>query len=110
MQRVGRNWFKWPKQDDHLLTLREDILFKCTVPIMVSSSTRACRVGLPAIQAAQADAALDLVVYLQSFLFPNLNFVNLCSLFQFFSNFLVQIKTLTFIQITAKKLNSSNAS
>jgi hypothetical protein len=54
---------------------------------MVSSSTRACRMGLPAIQAAQADAALDLVVYLQSFLFPNLNFVNFCSLFQIFSNF-----------------------
>ncbi len=65
MERVGRNQFKWPKQEDHLLTLREDIIFKCDAPILVGSSIRASHVGLPGKQAAQTDAALDLVVYLQ---------------------------------------------
>ncbi len=73
MARVGKNQFKWPKQDDRLLTLREDILFKCDTPILVGSSIRASHVGLPGKQAAQADTALDLVVCLQQSLFPSLN-------------------------------------
>jgi hypothetical protein len=73
MERVGKNQFKWPKQDDRLLTLREDILFKCSAPVLVGSSIRACHVGLPGKQAAEADAALDLVVYLQKSLFLSLN-------------------------------------
>jgi hypothetical protein len=72
MERVGKNQFKWPKQEDRLLTLREDILFKCDAPILVGSSIRACHVGLPGKLAVQADAALDLVVYLQLILFPSL--------------------------------------
>ncbi len=72
MERVGKNQFKWPKQDDRLLTLREDILFKCDAPILVGSSIRASHVGLPGKQAAQADAALVLVVYLQKSLFLSL--------------------------------------
>jgi hypothetical protein len=75
MEKVGKNQFKWPKQDDRLLTLREDILFKCSAPVLVGSSIRASHVGLPGNEAAQADAALDLVVYLQqSFLMLQPNF------------------------------------
>jgi hypothetical protein len=75
MEKVGKNQFKWPKQDDRLLTLREDILFKCSASILVGSSIRASHVGLTGNQAAQADAALDLVVYLQqSFLMLQPNF------------------------------------
>jgi hypothetical protein len=65
MERIGKNQFKWPKQDDRLLTLKEDILFKCSHPIMVGSSIRAYNVGLPNNEAARADAALELVVCLQ---------------------------------------------
>jgi hypothetical protein len=73
MEREEKNQFKWPKQEDRLLTLREDILFKCDAPILVGSSIRASHVGLPGKQAVQVDAALDLVVYLQLILFPSLN-------------------------------------
>ncbi len=97
MERVGRNHFKWPKQDDCLLTLKEDILFKCAAPVMVGSSIRACHVGLSASQAAQADAALDLVVYLQSVLFP---FFFSCP---FFSHIFLSQNFDSYIQITAQK-------
>jgi hypothetical protein len=66
MKKVGRNQFKWPKYQDLLLTQREDILTKCSAPI--DSSFRACSVGLWPSDAAKADAALELVVYLQPFL------------------------------------------
>ncbi len=64
MERVGKNAFKWPKQDDRLLPLREDILFKCSAPALVGSSLRATHVGLCDKEAAAADATLALVVYL----------------------------------------------
>jgi hypothetical protein len=67
MERVGKNAFKWPKQDDRLLTLREDILFKCSAPVLVGSSLRANHVGLCDKEAAVADATLALVVYLTWF-------------------------------------------
>jgi hypothetical protein len=66
MKEVGRNQFKWPKYQDLLLIQREDILTKCSAPI--GSSFRACSVGLWPSDAAKADAALELVVYLQPFL------------------------------------------
>jgi hypothetical protein len=65
MTRVGKNQFKWPTQHDQLLTLREDILTKCCAPTLVGSTIRASHVGLSVKDAAEADAALVLVVYLQ---------------------------------------------
>jgi hypothetical protein len=61
MEKVGDNQFKWPKHDDLLLTLKEDILFRCTTPVLVGSSIRASNVGLSNTEAIKADAALDLV-------------------------------------------------
>jgi flagellar biosynthesis GTPase FlhF len=61
MEKVGENQFKWPKHDDLLLTLKEDILFRCTTPMLVGSSIRASHVGLPHSEALRADAALDSV-------------------------------------------------
>jgi hypothetical protein len=61
MEKVGDNQFKWPKHDDLLLTLKEDILFRCTTPMLVGSSIRASHVGLPHSEALRADAALDSV-------------------------------------------------
>jgi hypothetical protein len=71
MQRVGDNQFKWPKHHDLLLTLKEDILTRCSMPVMVGSSIRANYVGLSAKEAHEADTALATMVYLQSFLFQN---------------------------------------
>jgi hypothetical protein len=68
MKKVGRNQFKGPKHQDLLLTQREDILTKCSAPIMVGSSFRAFSVHLSPSDAAKADAALELAVYLQPFL------------------------------------------
>jgi flagellar motor protein MotB len=61
MEKVGDNQFKWPKHDDRLLTLKEDILFRSSTPVLVGSSIRASHVGLPPSEALKADAALDLV-------------------------------------------------
>jgi hypothetical protein len=69
MERAGKNQFKWPKHDDRLLTLKEDILFKCSTPVLVGSTIRARNVGLPGKEAEKADAALELVVYLQQTFF-----------------------------------------
>jgi hypothetical protein len=66
MKKVGRNQFKWPKYQDLLLTQREDILTKCSAPIGSSFST--FNVGLWPSDSVKADAALELVVYLQPFL------------------------------------------
>ena len=82
MEKVGPNQFKWPKQDDLLLTLKEDILFKCAAPIMVGSSIRAVHVGLSRKEAALAES---MVVYLQKFFNSNLllpNFYLYFSLFE----------------------------
>ncbi len=67
MERVGDNQFKWPKNFDLLLTLKEDLLTKCDPPGLVGSSIRANYVGLKKSDALAAEAAL-LVVYLQSIL------------------------------------------
>ncbi len=61
MEKVGDNQFKWPKHDDRLLTLKEDILFHSSTPVLVGSSIRASHVDLPPSEALKADAALDLV-------------------------------------------------
>jgi hypothetical protein len=71
MECVGYNQFRWPKNMDLLLTLKEDILTKCSTPIMVGSSIRALHVGLTPREALEASAALNAVVYLQSILFHN---------------------------------------
>jgi hypothetical protein len=74
MKKVGKtNLSGQSKMIGCLLTLWEDILFKCSAPILVGSSIRASHVGLPGNQAAQADAALDLIVYLQQSLFSSFN-------------------------------------
>ncbi len=65
MEQVGYNQFKWPKNYDILLTLREDILTRCPPPGLVSSSIRANHVGLNAKDAHAADVALAAVFYLQ---------------------------------------------
>jgi hypothetical protein len=68
MERVGYNQFKWPKNHDLLLTLKEDILTRCAPPGLVGSSIRANHVGLNASDARAADVALAAVVpvfYLQ---------------------------------------------
>jgi hypothetical protein len=71
MERVGYNQFKWPKNYDLLLTLREDILTRCAPPGLVGSSIRANHVGLNASDAHAADVALAAVpvFYLQPFVF-----------------------------------------
>ena len=51
---------------DLLLTLKEDILTKCSAPTLVGSSTRATIVGLSMVDLAAVEMALDEgVVYLQ---------------------------------------------
>lgn len=65
MHRIGHNQFKWPKDHDLLLTLKEDILTQCTTPVLVGSSIRANLVGLKPSEAQEADAALAAMVYLQ---------------------------------------------
>jgi hypothetical protein len=71
MQRIGENQFKWPKGHDLLLTLKEDILTRCTAPVLVGSTLRATYVGLKPNEALEADAALAAMVYLQLFLDQN---------------------------------------
>lgn len=58
MECIGDNLFKWPKCHDLLLTLKEDILMRCSAPILVGSSIRANHVGLKASEALEANAAL----------------------------------------------------
>jgi hypothetical protein len=67
MERVGRNQFRWPKQDDRLLTLKEDILTIGVTPTLVGSSIRASNVGLLPSELSAAEAALEMVVYLHLF-------------------------------------------
>jgi len=57
--------FKWPNKPDLLLTLKEDILTRCSAPTPVGSSTRASYVSLSSEERAAADLALDEVVYLK---------------------------------------------
>lgn len=66
MRKVGNNQFKWPKTQDQLLTLKEDILTRCCAPTLVGSSIRATIVGLSPSDATKADNALDLVQNLSS--------------------------------------------
>lgn len=101
MEKVGDNQFKWPKHNDHLLTLKEDILFRCSTPMLIGSSIRASNVGLPPSEALKADAALDLVVYLQLILaFGQLFAV-------FFPGFFTKISHLTQLLIIARNFNST---
>jgi len=65
MEKIGDNKFKWPQSYDLLLTLREDILMKCSAPVLVGSSIRANHVGLIPSEAQEAEAAFAKVVYLQ---------------------------------------------
>jgi hypothetical protein len=67
MERVGRNQFRWPKQDDRLLTLKEDILTTGVTPTLVGSTIRASNVGLSLSELSAAEAALQMVVYLELF-------------------------------------------
>jgi hypothetical protein len=69
MEWVGENQFRWPKHTDLLLTLKEDILTRCSTPVLVGSSIRALHVGLSPSEAMEANAALAAVVYLQPFVF-----------------------------------------
>jgi hypothetical protein len=69
MERIGENQFRWPRHHDLLLTLKEDILTKCSVPCLVGNSIRALHVGLSAADALAADVALAAVAYLQLILF-----------------------------------------
>jgi hypothetical protein len=71
MERVGENQFKWPKHHDLLLTLKEDILTRCSIPVMVGSSIRANYVGLSPKEAHEANSALASMVYLLSYLFQH---------------------------------------
>jgi hypothetical protein len=101
MQRVGENQFKWPKQHDLLLTLKEDILTRCSTPVMVGSSIRANHVGLPPKEALEADSALAVMVYLQYFLFQLfLNFL------LFFTYFLTKIYPMSPINYDTVKYNT----
>lgn len=73
MELVGENQFKWPKNHDLLLTLKEDILTRCSPPCLVGGSLRVFHVGLNPSDAQAADAALAaLMVYLQKLLKQNL--------------------------------------
>jgi hypothetical protein len=76
MERIGENQFRWPRHHDLLLTLKEDILTKCSVPCLVGNSIRALHVGLSAADALAADVALAAVAYLQLILFQ-IVFLNL---------------------------------
>jgi hypothetical protein len=89
MEKVGNNQFRWPKHHDLLLTLREDILTKCSVPCLVSNSIRSLNVGLSAADALAADIALAAVAYLQPILFQ-IFFYNFFQLNYFFSGLLRQ--------------------
>jgi hypothetical protein len=95
MERVGYNQFKWPKNYDLLLTLREDILTRCAPPGLVGSSIRANHVGLNASDAHAADVALAAVpvFYLQPFVFHGHPFIRYwyrtCLPFSFKSSFLL---------------------
>jgi hypothetical protein len=71
MQRISDNQFKWPKHHDLLLTLKEDILTRCSIPVMVGSSIRANYVGLSPKEAHEANSALASMVYLLSYLFQH---------------------------------------
>jgi hypothetical protein len=71
MEKVGENQFRWPKHNDLLLTLKEDILTRGCTPVMVGSSIRAVFVGLSPTEAQEANMALAAVVYLQSILSKN---------------------------------------
>jgi hypothetical protein len=76
MESIGENLFKWPKNHDLLLTLKEDILTRCSAPIPVGSTIGAHHVGLKASDAKAADAALAKVVYLQQPMDFHLNYLN----------------------------------
>ncbi len=49
MEKVGDNQFRWPKHNDLLLTLKEDILTRGFTPVIIGSSIRAVFVGLSPI-------------------------------------------------------------
>jgi hypothetical protein len=83
MERVGYNQFKWPKNHDLLLTLREDILTRCAPPGLVGSTIRANHVGLSAIDARAADVALAAVPVF--YLKPNFNIFHHLIFLLFFS-------------------------
>ncbi len=78
MESIGENLFKWPKNHDLLLTLKEDILTRYSAPILVGSTIRAHHVGLKASNAKAADAALAKVVYLQQPIDFHLIYLNFC--------------------------------
>jgi hypothetical protein len=110
MERISDNQFRWPKHDDRLLTLKEDILTTVSDLVLVGSSIRANHVGLKASEAQAADAALAAMVYLQQFYFLKLlaqnflHFTYFCSLISTHSSILI-IKTKS--QIMFPNFNTS---
>ena len=69
MEKIAYNQFRWPKNHDLLLTLKEDILTSVSDLKIVGSSIRANHVGLKDNEAQEADIALAMVLYLHSFHF-----------------------------------------
>jgi hypothetical protein len=89
MEYIRENTFKWPNNHNLILTKKEDILTRCSPPILVGKSIRAFHVGLQPCDVKKADAALAKVFYLQLFLY--LNFF--ISPVRFFFSWILRVKT-----------------
>ncbi len=71
-------YFKWPKKQYNLLSLKEDILTEISAQTTVEISTRVSFVRLSAADAAKTEFVFDEVVYLKPIFSELFLFINYC--------------------------------